>query len=69
MLNVELLQALKDIRDELDPDNCDNQRADDPEGALDAAYERARRVIAKAERDAASGTAQESQETEVQDNG
>ena len=56
MVTVELLQALKDIRDELDPDNCDNQRADDPEGALDATYERARRVIAKAELEASEAS-------------
>ncbi len=51
MMNVELLQALKDIRDALDADNPDSFRSDDPEGASDYAYEKARSSIAKAERE------------------
>ena len=45
MMKVELLQALKDIRDALDPDNPDSFRCDDPEGASDYAYEKARKAV------------------------
>ena len=54
-MNIELLQALKDIRDALDVEDPDSWRCDDSEGAMDCSYEKARRAIVNAERDAGNG--------------
>ena len=40
-----LVDALTVIKGHLDPDNPSNYRADDPEGAMDTAFERARQAL------------------------
>ncbi len=40
-----LVDALTVIKGHLDPDDPTNYRADDPEGAMDTAFERARQAL------------------------
>lgn len=46
---TEMYEALLVIKGHLDADDPNNYRADDPEGAMDTAFERARAAIAKAD--------------------